>query len=159
MVRNAKECQFLAAVHSDLESVFEIANTEFPGAWSMERLAALIDSDRGPSLWVARNEAAEVLGFAATQQVLDELEILAIAVSSLHRRRGIATQLFLYLLELEVAAVHLEVRERNLSARTFYERLGFEVVGRRSGYYREGEDALLMTIRRPATHAGLWEIR
>jgi ribosomal protein S18 acetylase RimI-like enzyme len=39
----------------------------------------------------------------------------------------------------------LEVRASNLAARAFYASSGFVAVGRRSRYYADGEDALLMT--------------
>ena len=39
------------------------------------------------------------------------------------------------------------MRAGNVPAIGLYEKLGFEVVGRRRNYYREeGEDALLMTV-------------
>ena len=41
----------------------------------------------------------------------------------------------------------LEVRESNEAAIALYEKLGFEVVGSRDGYYRDNnEDAILMTL-------------
>ncbi len=40
--------------------------------------------------------------------------------------------------------VSLEVRPSNVSAISLYQRLGFVEVGRRKGYYENGEDALLM---------------
>jgi ribosomal protein S18 acetylase RimI-like enzyme len=39
----------------------------------------------------------------------------------------------------------LEVRAINLPAQHLYEKLGYEVVGRRRRYYRDGEDGLIMT--------------
>jgi hypothetical protein len=39
----------------------------------------------------------------------------------------------------------LEVRVGNAPARRLYEKLGFEEVGERRNYYRDGEDALIMT--------------
>ena len=38
----------------------------------------------------------------------------------------------------------LEVRASNMAAVALYEQLGFQHVGRRKGYYADGEDALLM---------------
>jgi ribosomal-protein-alanine N-acetyltransferase len=39
----------------------------------------------------------------------------------------------------------LEVRQSNHSAIHFYKKTGFDVIGRRPGYYRDtGEDALIM---------------
>jgi ribosomal-protein-alanine N-acetyltransferase len=41
-------------------------------------------------------------------------------------------------------AIFLEVRESNAAARAFYEKLGFEQMGRRKGYYADGlEDAII----------------
>jgi ribosomal-protein-alanine N-acetyltransferase len=40
----------------------------------------------------------------------------------------------------------LEVRVGNPSAQALYRKFGFQIVGRRKGYYKDnGEDALLMT--------------
>jgi ribosomal-protein-alanine N-acetyltransferase len=40
--------------------------------------------------------------------------------------------------------VRLEVRASNLSAQTFYFRLGFRFVGMIDSYYRNGDSAFLM---------------
>ena len=39
----------------------------------------------------------------------------------------------------------LEVRASNMPAQRLYEKLGFDIVGRRRHYYRDGEDGLIMT--------------
>ncbi|MCS6997720.1 MAG: GNAT family N-acetyltransferase, partial [Casimicrobiaceae bacterium] len=39
----------------------------------------------------------------------------------------------------------LEVRVNNLAAQSLYRKFGFVEVGRRKRFYRDGEDALLMT--------------
>ena len=54
---------------------------------------------------------------------------------------------YLRLGRAHLAFLTLEVRESNLPAIRLYEKLGFQVVGRRKNYYREEhEDALLMTV-------------
>ena len=40
----------------------------------------------------------------------------------------------------------LEVAASNMAAIALYERLGFRQVGRRKGYYADGEDACLMNM-------------
>ncbi len=43
--------------------------------------------------------------------------------------------------------IMLEVRNHNLSAVRLYQRLGFVVTGMEYGYYRDGEDAIIMRHR------------
>lgn len=87
--------------------------------------------------------------FAAWQYL--DLHVLKIAVVPDHRRQGFAQRL---MASAEAHATHngaetltLEVRPSNRSALVLYERLGYEVVGRRRRYYPDGEDAVVMTRR------------
>ena len=78
----------------------------------------------------------------------DEAEILTLAVLPDQRRQGLARIL------LEEAArqceavgagtLFLEVATRNEAARALYGAQGFEEIGRRRGYYADGDDALVM---------------
>lgn len=77
-----------------------------------------------------------------------EAEILTLAVLPEHRRQGLARTL-LEAATAEAAAhgatvLFLEVATRNDAARTLYASLGFVEVGRRRGYYADGDDALVM---------------
>ncbi len=89
-----------------------------------------------------------VAGFVVSRRVAEkEREILNIAVHPDFRRLHIATEL----LRSEIArcpgAHFLEVRESNASARRLYERLGFESVGSRPGYYDDPpETGIVMRI-------------
>ena len=89
-----------------------------------------------------------IAGFVVSRQVADqEREILNVAVHPDFRRLRIASEL----LQTEIAShrgVHfLEVRESNAAARQLYERLGFQVVGARPGYYENPtETGIVMRI-------------
>lgn len=65
-----------------------------------------------------------------------------------NQHHGFGIMLFDYILQYlqlySVLNLTLEVRESNLRAIRFYERLGFEKVAKRNHYYDDGEDALLM---------------
>ncbi|MDP8245511.1 MAG: ribosomal protein S18-alanine N-acetyltransferase [Candidatus Hinthialibacter antarcticus] len=81
----------------------------------------------------------------------DDIQITNIAVHPDFRRRGVATFLLQDAIksgrEKQAQRVILEVRESNLSARSFYEGLGFEQIGRRKRYYEDPiEDALLLGL-------------
>ena len=83
--------------------------------------------------------------------VLDEAEILNLAVAPASRRGGEGRRLVLRLLEdfraKGVSRVFLEVRESNKVAIAFYERLGFGAVGERKDYYQHPrEGALVMEV-------------
>jgi ribosomal-protein-alanine N-acetyltransferase len=74
--------------------------------------------------------------------------LTTIGVAPEHRRRGLAQRL---LTHLETAAsarglgtMVLEVRVSNFKALQLYKKLGYAVVQRISGYYRDGEDCFLM---------------
>ena len=82
--------------------------------------------------------------------ILDEGTLEKIVVDPRFRRQGVAEEIlraYLRLGQAHLAFLTLEVRESNVAAIGLYEKLGFQVVGRRKNYYREEhEDALLMTV-------------
>jgi ribosomal-protein-alanine N-acetyltransferase len=107
-------------------------------------------SGRLTRAWVACAEPdGPPLGYALGWWLIDELELLAVAVLPEARRRGVARRL----LEHVIAAtgesggrrVLLEVARSNTAARRLYESLGFRVLDVRRGYYpTTGDDALVM---------------
>ena len=132
-------------------------------------LAAIRELDLGPSVartiddevrspdrtcLVARLDG-EVVGVAVGLLAVDEGHVVDLAVAGTVRRQGIGARL---LAELEdrllaagATAVTLEVRPSNRAARRLYERCAFREEGRRRGYYADGEDALVLWRRTPAT--------
>jgi ribosomal-protein-alanine N-acetyltransferase len=81
-------------------------------------------------------------------QYLD-LHVLKVATRPAFQRQGLARHLMAsaerHARELLGESITLEVRASNDAARFMYLDLGFEVAGRRSGYYADGEDAIIMT--------------
>lgn len=79
----------------------------------------------------------------------DEREILNVAVLPEHRGKGIGERLLRRVLTSgSLGDVFLEVRESNERAKRLYERIGFENVGRRPGYYDDPpETAVIMRIK------------
>lgn len=79
-----------------------------------------------------------------------EAELHLIGVAQPFRGRGLATQLLLAgqaeARALGAERLFLEVASRNAPALALYQRQGFAVVGRRRGYYRDGDDALLLAL-------------
>ena len=95
-----------------------------------------------------------LLAFACWRSVLDEAELLAIAVAPICRGKGLGKRLLSQLIALWQAQalkiIFLEVREHNLIAQSVYKHCGFREIGRRHAYYPplrneiERENAVLM---------------
>jgi len=90
-----------------------------------------------------------LLAYGGFWLLLDEAHIATIATHPKWRGRGLGLWLMLALLDVAMGRgaglSTLEVRAGNALARRLYEKLGFEEVGERRNYYRDGEDALIMT--------------
>jgi len=136
----------------DWEPVARLAAAAGQGEWDAPALAQWT-ARPGVRLWLARDPGAEAreaapAGFLLARRVHDELEVLALGVAPSLRRRGIGRAL---LRAAEAAAraegarvAHLEVRWGNRAARRLYRKEGYTEVGRRRGYYDDGEDARRM---------------
>ena len=101
------------------------------------------------SLWLVAVEDDAVAGYIGSQTVMDESDMMNVAVHPDHRRRGIAQGLVLALCDAlkqnGSVSLTLEVRGSNLSAIALYEKLGFTQIGLRKNYYRNPkEDALIL---------------
>lgn len=139
---------------ADLPGVLAIEGSVFADPWSPRMLRQSLDD----LALVAEGEGGAVVGYLFARAAADEGELLNLAVHPDHRRRGLARRLSetaLGMLRMEgVRRVFLEVRESNLSARSFYEIIGFRELGRRPGYYsRPREDALVL-VRSTAAEGG-----
>jgi len=115
----------------------------FGEAWTLPQLAGVMMMP-GTWLTIAGVDAAP-LGFALVRSVLDECELLLLAVNPLWRGRGIGEALLRDSLRTArrrgITSMNLEVRASNTAVH-LYEKTGFEYVHRRPGYYR-GNDGQL----------------
>lgn len=137
-------------VTGDISHIKQIAEIEMnciPGGWSEKLfLDALNDTD---TIMLAAVINEKVIGFLNGSCVLDEAELMNIAVSQDYRRDGIAGTLIKAfedrLAEKGINTVYLEVRESNLPAKKLYEKYGYKQNGLRKNYYRSpDENAVLM---------------
>jgi ribosomal-protein-alanine N-acetyltransferase len=96
-------------------------------------------------------------GFILCRVVLDEAEILTLAVRPAARRAGLGARLTQAAADFAARAgaerLFLEVAEDNDPARALYARQGFEQTGRRRNYYENSDgsrvDALLLALAWP----------
>jgi [ribosomal protein S18]-alanine N-acetyltransferase len=96
---------------------------------------------------------AQAVGFSLCRAVMDEVELLLIAVAPEARRQGAGSRLLIRAQEDALSRggsmLFLEVREDNEAARCLYESLGFAVIGRRADYYsgKDGGRRAAITMR------------
>eukprot|EP00741_Cyanophora_paradoxa_P013448 tig00020688_g12986.t1 len=80
--------------------------------------------------------------------VLGESSLVILTVEPSYQRQGFGAWLCALALQRALArgdfACYLEVRESNAEAQYLYGLFGFKAVGRRKGYYEDGEDAVTM---------------
>ena len=98
-----------------------------------------------------RDMASNLVGYLLATIIVDEAEILSIAVSSDHQKCGRGAGLLGYFLAYidsqNVKTASLEVAADNVSALTLYLRHGFAEFGRRRSYYKRSGgacDAIMM---------------
>ena len=127
--------------------IAELEKICFNDPWSEKSIASELDNRL--SLWLVAMDGDRVTGYVGSQSVLGETDMMNIAVHPDFRRRGIAEELVVKLVEaLKVRGNHslmLEVRVSNDPARKLYDKMGFQQVGLRKNYYRNPmEDACIL---------------
>ncbi|MFC3441335.1 GNAT family N-acetyltransferase [Sphingobium rhizovicinum] len=131
------------ALADAMEVMTRAFDPAFGEAWTLPQLSGVMLMP-GTWLTVARLDAMP-LGFALVRSVLDECELLLLAVAPLWRGRGVGEALLRDSLRTArrrgITSMNLEVRSTN-NAIKLYEKTGFEFVHRRPGYYR-GNDGQL----------------
>ncbi len=133
---------------ADLDAVADAEERIHRFPWTRGNFADSLAAGHGG--WLALEEG-RMTGYSVIMQVVDETHLLNISVLPELQRggRGSALLLQLFGLARKQAATRmlLEVRDGNVAARGFYQRHGFDEIGRRRDYYQchEGrEDAIVM---------------
>ena len=136
-----KLCECHVAQVAELEMIC------FSDPWSEKSVASELNNPL--ALWLVAEENDRVAGYIGSQTVVGETDMMNVAVHPDFRRKGIAEELVVSLVEelkkLESHCLTLEVRASNEPAKQLYEKLGFQQVGCRKNYYRNPkEDALIL---------------
>ncbi|WP_112661995.1 GNAT family N-acetyltransferase [Microvirga flavescens] len=132
----------LAAIHA----------SAFARAWDVPEFERLLGERSIAAEGLFLGSAHAPSGFVLSRVVLDEAEILTVAMGPEARGKGHARPLLArHFEDLErrgVRHVHLEVEDGNVAALALYRRLGFREIGRREGYYlkADGSRATALTM-------------
>ena len=134
------------AIANDIAALVKIESDVTPFPWNAKQFAESLQNHRSYVLC----KGNRAVGFLIFNQVVDEAELLNIAVKSSFQGEGLGACLLDYFLaEVSVSAVSLflEVRVSNFPAIALYEGRGFRHVGERKAYYHGEsgrEDAWIM---------------
>jgi ribosomal-protein-alanine N-acetyltransferase len=144
--------EYRAAAQLDLPVLVSMERVLFADSpWSMGQFREEFKGvPKSRYFLVATNDEDQIVGYAAVLVIAPgvEADVLTVAVLPDYTRQGIATQ---FMAELEkwslskgAPAMMLEVGTKNASAIALYEKLGYENISTRKGYYGPGLDAFVM---------------
>lgn len=149
--------RIVSAGPRDAEILAALHDLSFSRPWQASEFAVLLGQPGIVGL-IAEEPVASAgvvpAGFILLRAVIDEAEILTLAVTPEHRRRGTASRLLDEALAIlrtgHITHWYLEVAADNPAARALYARHGFEICGQRPDYYGGGPqqaaaDAIVMT--------------
>ena len=150
MTKTVVEISEVSAEFADV--LAQIHAEAFEAPWPAEAFQKLIpDPFRFCFLAQANQDPA---GLLLLQCVGPEAEVLTLATRPAYRRQGVGRALLRYGMAFAAnrgaRRLFLEVAEGNQAALALYDSFGFETVGRRSGYYQDGEawrDAHILEVR------------
>jgi len=134
----------------DVRQILAIEAVSFPEPWSETLLKGEI-AMRDTRRYSKAQQSKKIVGYLGLMFIDDEAHINTIATLPAARGQGIASMLLLdgidAAIERGARQLTLEVATSNLAAQSLYRRFGLAPVGVRKGYYKGGEDALVMWCR------------
>lgn len=146
---------------TDIEALTAIHQQCFERGWSASEFQSLLQ-DRLVSCLVLRISnfriTDQIVGFVLARSVVDEAEILTIAVDPDFQRGGYGHQMMAEMMRKlygnRVRNLFLEVDASNRPALSLYQSLGFAKVGERKGYYQQSEGDPSLALIMQATLTG-----
>ena len=131
----------------DLKSCIELDQKSLNGLWTKSQWEKELTNGKRICIGVLDQETKKLLGLASAWKVIDELHITSLAVYPEHQRKGLGKLLMADLIKrsksILIHHIYLEVKDNNEPAKAFYKSMGFEIVGKRLKFYKDGNDALI----------------
>lgn len=133
----------------DVDAVAAIEQSLFSIPWTKQGFLDALNLTN--TCYLVAVEEDEICGYCGLYQSFDEADIVNVAVSENHRKKGIGGKLINRLLlegkQMGINRFLLEVRVSNGPAIRLYESVGFALDGVRKGFYdKPKEDAYLMSL-------------
>ncbi len=133
--------------HADVSTVANIEKMVQTHPWTITQFKDSVDAYVSTVI----EHQGEVVGFCILQPVVDEANLLLMAIDPVMQGNGLGFQLLdqsLQLLKNSPVQIFLEVRESNRAAIALYEKSGFHQIDIRKNYYPKlqggKENAIIM---------------
>lgn len=143
------EIKYFELGYEDISQISEMEREYFGQPWSESSIATY--AEKGNTIFVVARDGVKVAGYAAVMCVLDEGNLVSIAVGEKYRNMGIARELLDIAYDMAhergVTSINLEVRQSNVPAITLYESEGFNKVGQRRDFYSNPKEDALIYIK------------
>jgi len=147
----------------DLDRVMYVNKKCLPENYSPSFFMDLFE--RYPETFIVAEEGNEIMGYVMCRiesglpdfglfGIAKKGHVISIAVLPEHQRQGLGQALMKEALRgmgrYKAKECYLEVRVSNTPAINLYKKLDFQIARTAHGYYANGEDAYIMTIKLPA---------
>lgn len=134
---------------SHLIQIKDILTSEFDDFWTYSIFETELKNPNSKYFIATMNN--EIVGFAGIWNApFNEIHITNIVTKISKRHIGIASKLLEKLIETSkkehASLLTLEVNEKNTNAIKLYEKYNFKKIGCRKNYYRQNENAIIMTL-------------
>lgn len=119
---------------ADVEVVAKIEKSVQSHPWTLKQFEDAVTAYQSTVIEVQ----GQVAGFCILQPVLDEANLLLMAIDPAQQGKGLGYQLLettVAMLKNNPVQIFLEVRESNLAAIKLYEKSGFHQIDLRKNYY------------------------
>ena len=119
---------------NDVQAVTQIEQRVQTHPWTAQQFLESVESYQSTVI----EQQNQILGFCILQSVLDEANLLLMAISPIHQGKGLGFQLLqqsIHQLKNNPIQIFLEVRESNQAAIALYEKAEFHQIDLRKNYY------------------------
>lgn len=132
---------------SDLDKIKNELEIDFDDFWNYNIFKQELENPNSQYFVALLDE--EIVGFAGIWIAIDDIHITNIVTRKNLRNQGIAKKLLEHLLivskQKNLSSLTLEVNEKNIPAINLYEKYHFQKIGQRKNYYKQNENAIIMT--------------
>lgn len=139
--------EFKIMQESDLEQVLLVETSSHLTPWKANNFCDCLASNYWSYVFIDKESPKNILGHCVVMPGFEEAHLLNITIHSNYRRQGIAQKAIEALekscIEHSFSRILLEVRQSNIEAIHLYQKLGFQQIGVRKGYYSLPQENLL----------------